>query len=81
MAAKTLKDRQTELSARIRDMAKQQDPVAQAAIELVGVLLEAAKESLVTTDGNDMLRKQGAARQLKNLYDELTTTPPTIPKT
>lgn len=67
-----------ELATRLRDAAAQQDPVAKAAIELVQLTLVEAKESLVDAAGDDMLRVQGAARQLQRLYRELTTTPPTI---
>lgn len=61
----------------IREAAKVQlDPVAKAAIELVKLSGDMAKESLVGADGDDMLRHQGAARQLDKLYRELTQDPP-----
>ena len=71
----------TNLIAQLRDAAHRQDPAAQAAIKLVKLSAEAAKESLVSTDGDDMLRAQGAARQYVKLHTELTTTPPNISET
>lgn len=72
------KDRVTELAGQIRDSAKLHDPIAKAAVELIKLSLDAAKESLVNADGEDMLRVQGAARHLAKLHKELTTIPPSI---
>lgn len=80
MAVQTVKERLAELAGRLRDAAKLEDPVALAAVELVKLSGDEAKESLVVMDGNDMLRMQGAARHLRALYRELTTTPPSITK-
>lgn len=72
------KDRTTELAAKIREAAHLLDPIARAAIELVQLSLADVKESLVSAEGDDMLRTQGAARHLAKLHRELTTTPPNI---
>lgn len=73
MAKETL-----ELLGKLRDAAKLNDPIARATIDAVKSLLEEAKEGLVTAEGDGMLRMQGEARLLKQLYRELTTTPPHI---
>lgn len=73
------KDRLDDLKERLRELAKQQDPIALAAIELVRLLADDAKESLVVADEHDMLlRQQGAVRMLEKLHKELTTMPPSI---
>jgi hypothetical protein len=72
------RDRITELASRLRDAARLQDPLAQAVIELVKLSGEGAKESLVTAEGDDMLRLQGAARHMAKLHKELTTQPPSV---
>ena len=72
------KARAVELTQRLRDAAKQQDPIAKAAVDLVKHLYDTAKDSLVTSSGDDMLRLQGEARVLKRLHNELTTIPPSI---
>lgn len=72
------RNRIAELTQRLREAAKMQDPIAAAAVEVVKLSAEAAKESLVGADGNDMLRHQGAARQFAKLHTELTQTPPSI---
>lgn len=70
------KERITALAKQLREAAYAQDPVAKSAIDLVKLSAEAAKESLVTAEGDDMLRQQGAARHLNKLHTELTTQPP-----
>lgn len=72
------KERITELAKQLREAAATQDPLARAVIELVKLSGEAAKESLVAADGNDMLRAQGAVRQFEKLHKELTTNPPQL---
>lgn len=72
------KARVAELTQRLREAAKSQDPVARTVIELLKLSADAAKESLVGADGDDMLRHQGAVRSLNRLITELTTTPPSI---
>lgn len=74
----TPKERMAELTARLRDAARQQDPIARAAVELVQLSAAEAKESLVEAAGDDMLRRQGAARHLAKLHKDLTTQPPMI---
>lgn len=70
------KERVAELAKQLREAANAQDPAAKAAIELVKLCGDAAKESLVSADGNDMLRAQGAVRSFEKLHKELTTNPP-----
>lgn len=69
----------TVLAERLRVAAEQHDPIARAAIELVKLCADEAKESLVGADGDDMLRLQGEARRLQKLHRELTVTPPKLP--
>lgn len=72
------KARATELAAQIRDAARLLDPVARATIELVKLSLDETKDTLVSADGNDMLRLQGVARHLTKLHKDLTVVPPSI---
>jgi hypothetical protein len=72
------KERITDLAKQLRDAARMQDPVARAAIELVKLSSDAAKESLVTAEGDGILRAQGEARAMARLHRELTTIPPSI---
>ena len=72
------KERIAELVKQLREGAQQMDPASRAAVELVKLSGEAARESLVTAEGNDMLRMQGAARHLDKLHKDLTTNPPNI---
>lgn len=71
-------DRRTELEGQLRDAARLHDPSARAVIELVKLSLESVRESLVSAEGEDMLRMQGAGRYLTKLHRELTTEPPNI---
>ena len=72
------KDRATQLAAQIREAAGLHDPVARACVELVKLHLDSAKDTLVSAEGEDMLRHQGVARHLAKLHKELTVTPPNI---
>lgn len=72
------KDRATQLAAQIREAASLHDPLARACIELVKLSLDAVKDTLVSAEGEDMLRQQGVARHLSKLHRELTVTPPNI---
>lgn len=67
-----------QLIARVRDAAKQQDPIASAVVEIVRLTHEELKESLVNADGNDIHRLQGAARHMQKLHKDLTISPPNI---
>lgn len=78
----TPKERAAELVAKLRDAAALHDPLARAAIELLKITVDEAKESLVAaTDHADMLRLQGGVKTLQKLHKELTTQPPNIIKT
>lgn len=68
----TTKERVAVLQARVAAAAKTGDQAARDAVELLQLLYEQSKESLVDAVGDDMLRKQGEARQLKRLHRELT---------
>lgn len=76
----TLREQQADLVEKLRDAATAQDPIAQAAVRLVKLSVEELKESLVSADGEDMYRVQGAARNMSRLYRELTTVPPQMKK-
>lgn len=67
-----------ELAAQLREAAKRSDPIALMVIDLIKLKLDGLKESLVTADGNDMLRSQGAAQHILRLLKDLTETPPSI---
>lgn len=78
----TSKERAAELVAKLRDAAALHDPLARATIELLRVMIDEGKESLVTTiDHADLLRLQGGVKTLQKLHKELTTQPPNIIKT
>jgi hypothetical protein len=72
------REKVTDLVARVREAAKLHDPIASAVVELVRLSVEDVKESLVSAEGSDIHRLQGAARHLRGLYKDLTTTPPNI---
>ena len=72
------KERLHQLIKQLREAANAQDPAARAVVDMVKLMGDEVKENLVAADGDDMLRKQGAARQLAKLYKDLTTTPPNI---
>ncbi len=74
----TPKEQAISLAARLRDAAKLQDPVAASAISLVRLTIEELKDSLVSAEGDDMLRLQGAVRHFQRLHKELTVQPPSI---
>lgn len=74
----TNRERVLELAKQLREAAARQVPEARAVIELVRLSVDELKESLVSAAGDDMLRTQGAARQLQKLLKELTTEPPSI---
>ncbi len=76
----TPKERQADLVKRLREAAFAQDPCARAAVEMVKLSVEDLKESLVSADGEDMYRLQGAARHLMKLYRQLTVEPPATTK-
>ncbi len=63
------KRRIQELSS---DLQKSGTFEAHAARELVMLLYEQTKESLVSADGNELYKTQGEARALTNLYKRLT---------
>lgn len=68
----------TDLTTRLRDAARLQDPIAGAAVELIRLVFEETKANLVMTTGDDTLRTQGAAQALQRLHKDLTTPPPSI---
>ncbi len=74
----TPKERLLSLAKQLREAARQGEPLALAAVELVQLYHADTKERLVDASGEDMLRVQGAARQLKKMHTELTRTPPTL---
>ena len=75
------RDRVLETAARLRAAYFQQDPLAVAVVDLLQAAIDEARDSLVSSEGDDTLRLQGAARQHQKLLRELTTMPPsTRPK-
>ncbi len=76
----TPKERKLELAKTVREAAFKQEPLARATIELVKLTVEDIKESLVSAEGEDIHRLQGAARELRRLYRELTTDSPSAAK-
>lgn len=65
-----------DLAAKLREGLSLQDPMARVAVQLLISTADDVKESLVLADGEDMLRMQGAARQLRTLIRDITTEPP-----
>ena len=72
------KERRQELAKAVREGARQLEPGARAAIELIGLLLAEAKDRLVAAPADEVMRAQGAAQQLQRLHHELTNTPASI---
>lgn len=77
MTPQERRTRITDLASRVRE-ARNQDPQARYAVELVQLTYEDLKERLVDADDTDMYRLQGAARRFKQLHGELTRTPPNL---
>ncbi len=69
LPVKPSKDKLHELVETIR---KSPNPEARAAVALVGALLEAAKQKMLSAAGEDLLRTQGEAQCLDRLYKQLT---------
>ena len=67
-----------ELAKSLREAAFKMDPYARMAIELVKLSIDETKESLVSAEGEDIHRHQGAARYMAGLLRELTREPPTV---
>lgn len=71
------KQRQSELSRNVRQSTL---PDAAAIKELLGLLVEEAKDSLVTSSGAETIRLQGEAQAFARLLSMLTREPPKIVK-
>lgn len=56
------------------DLQKSVAPEAQAAKELLGLLLEEVKHKLISSEGDQTLRLQGEARAFERLHTQLTRT-------
>lgn len=74
----THREQAAALAAKLRDAARMQDPIALSVVTLLKLQMEELKDSLVQASGEDMLRLQGAARQVQKLHKELTTIPPNV---
>ncbi len=72
------KEQIAAVSKRLRDAAKLQEPHALSVVQLLVLLAEEAKERLITAEGDELLREQGAARELRRVVRELTVEPPSI---
>ena len=75
-----LRERKLELAKVVREAAQKQDPLARTIIELVKLTVDDFKESLVSAEGEDIHRLQGAAREFRKLLRELITDSPSAPK-
>jgi len=71
----TLKNQITEQARKVREAAQLSDPLAVAVVSLLQMTIEDLKESLVSAEGEDMYRTQGAVRHFSRLHRELTVTP------
>lgn len=71
----TRKDRVSQL---VGDLQKSTAYEALAIRELVGLLFEDTKHSLVSSEGEATLRLQGEARALDKLYKQLTRPSPVV---
>lgn len=74
MSVSRTRSRLFEIQSTLRKAGTQE---AYIIIEMIGILVEEYRNTLVSADGNDMLRAQGAARAFEKLHRELTTLPPT----
>jgi hypothetical protein len=74
MTKQVRKARAAKLAA---DLYRSQLPEAQAIKELIGLLIDEAKDSLVDASGDDTLRLQGEAKALLRMQRSITTAPPT----
>ena len=54
------KEQIAAVSKRLRDAAKLQEPHALSVVQLLVLLAEEAKERLITAEGDELLREQGA---------------------
>lgn len=72
------KERTQELAKALRDAYYQKDPGARAAVELLKLVGEELRDQFVQSAGDDMLRLQGAVRQIERLHRQLTTMPSEI---
>lgn len=75
MAQQTTKERRVALTKALREAAAKEEPLARMAIEMVKLSGDEAKESLVSAEGEDIHRLQGAARHMIALYRDLTRDP------
>ena len=73
MAGSSSRGRLAELADSLR---KSTAAEAQMVVEMTRLLAEEARQALVSADGDDMLRAQGAARAFDRLHRQLTTAPP-----
>lgn len=71
------KERAAELA---RELQGSRTHEADAARELVDIMFEDAKNSLVNSNGEDTLRLQGEARAFERLYRQLTVPSPVKPQ-
>lgn len=72
----TRKAKVNRLASEIRGRAT--DPTAHAVKELLGLLLDDAKDNLVSSGGNQTLLLQGEAQALQRLIAQLTKEPANI---
>lgn len=73
MTTNRRKARVTDLAA---DLQARDNHEAASIKELVGLLLEEAKDSLLSQLGDDLIRAQGGAQAFDRLYKLLTTPTP-----
>lgn len=73
MAEQTSRQKQREITEQLRQSLT---PDARAVVQLIKLLHNDAKDSLVDAAGDDMLRMQGQAQHLKKLLQMLTVAPP-----
>lgn len=69
------KQRTQEISSELQ---KSISPEAKLVKELVGLLFEDVKHNLISMQGDDLLRQQGAAQLLQRMLRELTKPSPVI---
>ena len=69
MEAKGRKEQARQLAS---DLQKSLSAEAQQIKQMIGLLLEDVKHSLISAEGDALLRLQGEARHLQRLYEQLT---------
>lgn len=64
-------DRKEQVHSLVNELGRSKNYEANIARELIGLMLEQAKDALVDAMGEDLLRRQGEAKAFERLHREL----------